>query len=173
MRIRYSREPQGALDTGGGIRRALPLLGDERFVVVNSDVWSDYPLEKLRDAHAGDAHIVLVDNPVHHPGGDFALAHDGMVAVAGHTRLTFSGIGCYRPRLFLARSSERFPLVAVLREAIGAGTLCGEHHRGAWVDVGAPDRLEALDRTLRATPPGRGAAVRPGPADRLTPTRRR
>ena len=173
VRILYSREPEGALDTGGGIRRAMPLLGDERFVVVNSDVWSDYPLEKLRDAHAGDAHIVLVDNPGHHPNGDFALAPDGTVAEAGHTRLTFSGIGCYRPRLFLAWSSERFPLVAVLRDAIAAGTLCGEHHRGEWIDVGTPDRLEALDRTLCATPPGRGAAGRPDPADRLTRTRRR
>lgn len=172
-RIRYSREPEGALDTGGGIRRALPLLGDERFVVVNSDVWSDYPFAKLRDPHAGDAHIVLVDNPAHHPDGDFVLAPDGMVVEAGHGRLTFSGIGCYRPRLFRARSSARFPLVAVLREAIEAGTLSGEHHRGEWVDVGTPDRLEALERAHGAVPPGRGAASHPGPAGRLTRARSR
>ena len=154
VRIRYSREPEGALDTGGGIRRALSLLGDERFVVVNSDVWSDYPFEKLRDAGVGDAHVVLVDNPAHHPDGDFALASDGTVVAAERDRLTFSGIGSYRPRLFGARPSARFPLVAVLREAIEAGTLSGEHHRGVWADVGTADRLEALHRAVRAEPPG-------------------
>ena len=189
VRIRYSREPEGALDTGGGIRQALPLLGGERFVAVNSDVWSDYPLEKLRDATAGDAHVVLVDNPPHNPEGDFGLAPDGRVteaedAVAGnvhamaagaspripkggagpasdgrsggaaHERLTFSGIGCYHPRLFSDRPIRRFPLVAVLRDAIEAGALSGERHRGEWVDVGTPERLDALDRRLRAGPPG-------------------
>ena len=189
VRIRYSREPEGALDTGGGIRQALPLLGGERFVAVNSDVWSDYPLEKLRDATAGDAHVVLVDNPPHNSEGDFGLAPDGRVtgakdAVAGnvhamaagasprvpkggagpasdgrgngaaHERLTFSGIGCYHPRLFSDRPIGRFPLVAVLRDAIEAGALSGERHRGEWVDVGTPERLDALDRRLRAGPPG-------------------
>ena len=154
VRIRYSREPEGALDTGGGIRNALPLLGDDRFIAVNSDVWSDYPFETLRDARAGDAHVVLVDNPAHHRGGDFGLASDGKVIEAQGNRLTFSGIGCYHPRLFDARRSERFPLVSVLRDAIEAGTLRGEHHRGEWIDVGTPDRLEALDRRLRARRPG-------------------
>ena len=154
VRIRYSREPAGALDTGGGIRRALSLLGEEPFVAVNSDVWSDYPFEKLHGAATGDGHIVLVDNPAHHPHGDFALVPDGKVVDAGRDRLTFSGIGSYRPRLFAARSSERFPLVAVLRDAIEAGTLSGEHHRGEWVDVGTPDRLRALDRALCAGRPG-------------------
>ena len=154
VRIRYSREPEGALDTGGGIRRALSLLGEEPFLAVNSDVWSDYPFERLRGAATGDGHIVLVDNPAHHPRGDFALAPDGIVLDAGCDRLTFTGIGSYRPRLFAARSSERFPLVAVLRDAIEAGTLTGEHHRGEWVDVGTPDRLRELDRALCAGRPG-------------------
>ena len=158
VRIRYSREPEGALDTGGGIRRALPLLGGGRFVTVNSDVWSDYPFEKLCDAVAGDAHIVLVDNPAHHPAGDFALAPDGRVTGAAHGRLTFSGIGCYHPRLFAAREAGRFPLAAVLHDAIEAGTLSGEHYRGEWIDVGTPARLEALDRRLRTGRPGRGDA---------------
>ena len=154
VRIRYSREPEGALDTGGGIRNALPLLGDEWFIVVNADVWSDYPFEKLQGAGAGDAHIVLVDNPAHHPDGDFSLAPDGKVVEAQRDRLTFSGIGCYRPRLFAACRSVRFPLVEALREAIEAGTLSGEHHRGEWIDAGTPERLEALDRKLRARRPG-------------------
>ena len=154
VRIRYSREPEGALDTGGGIRNALLLLGDEQFIAVNSDVWGDYPFETLRAVGSGDAHIVLVDNPAHHPDGDFALAPNGKVIEAGSDRLTFSGIGCYRPRLFAARRSARFPLAAVLRDAIEAGTLNGEHHRGEWIDVGTPDRLEALDRRLCAGCPG-------------------
>ena len=154
VRVRYSRESDGALGTGGGIRRALPLLGGERFAVVNSDVWSDYSLERLRRTTVGDAHIVLVDNPAHHPGGDFGLGREGKVIAAERDRLTFSGIGCYHPRLFAERAAARFPLVAVLRDAIGAGTLSGEHHRGEWIDVGTPDRLDALDRRLRATRPG-------------------
>ena len=154
VRVRYSREPEGALGTGGGIRRALPLLGEERFAVVNSDVWSDYPFERLRRTTVGDAHIVLVDNPAHHSGGDFGLGPEGKVIAAERDRLTFSGIGCYHPRLFAERAAARFPLVAVLRDAIGAGTLSGEHHRGEWIDVGTPDRLDALDRRLRAARPG-------------------
>ena len=154
VRIRYTREPEGALDTGGGIRNALPLLGGDRFIAVNSDVWSDYPFGTLRDAGAGDARIVLVDNPAHHRSGDFGLAPDGKVIEAEGSRLTFSGIGCYHPRLFDACRSGRFPLVSVLRDAMEAGTLYGEHHRGEWIDVGTPDRLEALDRRLRARRPG-------------------
>ena len=154
VRIRYTREPEGALDTGGGIRNALPLLGGDWFIAVNSDVWSDNPFGTLRDAGAGDARIVLVDNPAHHRDGDFGLAPDGKVIEAEGSRLTFSGIGCYHPRLFDACRSGRFPLVSVLHEAIGTGTLYGEHHRGEWVDVGTPDRLEALDRRLRARRPG-------------------
>ena len=150
VRIRYTREPEGALDTGGGIRNALPLLGGDRFIAVNSDVWSDYPFGTLRDAGAGDARIVLVDNPAHHRSGDFGLAPDGKVIEAEGSRLTFSGIGCYHPRLFDACRNGRFPLVSVLRDAMEAGTLYGEHHRGEWIDVGTPDRLEALDRRLRA-----------------------
>lgn len=154
VRIEYSREPEGALDTGGGIRNALPLLGDARFIVVNSDVWSDFPLERLRDAGVGDAHIVLSDNPDHHPGGDFALAPDGRVGDEDGNRLTFCGIGRYHPRLFAARTGGRFPLVAMLRDAIETGILSGEHHRGEWLDIGTPERLRALDRMLRAGRPG-------------------
>ena len=150
VRVRYSREPEGALDTGGGIRGALPLLGEEPFVAVNADVWSDYPLEKLHGAGAGGGHIVLVDNPAHHPRGDFSLAPGGTVVEAGRDRLTFSGIGRYSPRLFAARPDRRFPLAEVLREAIAAGVLSGEHHRGEWIDVGTPVRLRALDRALAA-----------------------
>ena len=159
VRIRYSREPEGALDTGGGIRNALPLLGDGGFIAVNADVWSDYPFEALRDAEAGDAYVVLVDNPAHHRNGDFGLAPDGRVVEGQRNRLTFSGIGRYHPRLFDARRSGRFPLVSVLRDAIEAGTLRGEHHRGEWIDVGTPDRLDVLDRRLRIRGP---AETRPG-----------
>ena len=159
-----SRESDGALDTGGGIRRALPLLGEPRFAVVNSDVWSDYPLAELRGAHAGDGHIVLVDNPAHHPDGDFALASDGKVVEATHGRLTFTGIGCYRPRLFSARSSARFPLAAVSAR----GHRSGDAERrappgrvGRRGHAGAARSARSRD-PRRATGLRRGVAPQPG-----------
>lgn len=145
-RIRYSPEPEGALETGGGIHRALPLLGEE-FLVVNGDVWTDYPFERLAHAPAGLAHLVLVNNPAHHPQGDFAL-HDGAVRDGPEPRLTYAGIGVYRAALFARCTAGRFPLAPLLREAIGRGQVSGEHYRGRWFDVGTPERLDTLDRLL-------------------------
>ncbi|NIR60980.1 MAG: nucleotidyltransferase family protein [Gammaproteobacteria bacterium] len=147
-RIAYSDEGTPPLETGGGVVRALPLLGDAPFVVLNGDVWTDYPLGRLPARPEGLAHLVLVDNPPHHPGGDFALAH-GRVRLEGEPRLTFSGLGVYRPELFGGRRPDRFPLGPVLAEAAARDALGGEHYRGTWLDVGAPERLRALDRWLR------------------------
>jgi len=147
-RIEYSPEPPGALDTGGGVRRALPLLGPGPFVVVNGDIWTDFPFERLRAAPALDAHLVLVDNPPHHPQGDFSL-HAGRVRDGGAPRLTFSGIGVYRPALFAGAPGERFALAPLLRRAAGAGRVSGERYAGEWLDVGTPERLRALDQRLR------------------------
>jgi len=144
--IRYSPEGE-ALETGGGIFRALPWLGDGPFVVVNGDVWTDYPFARLPEP-AGLAHLVLVDNPPHHPAGDFVLAADGRVNEAGGPRLTFSGIGVYRPGLFAGCTAGRFPLAPLLRGAMSAGRVSGEHYRGGWVDVGTPERLAELERRL-------------------------
>jgi MurNAc alpha-1-phosphate uridylyltransferase len=146
VELLYSREEPAPLETAGGIRRALPLLGGEPFVVVNGDVWTDYPLATLRPP-AGLAHLVLVDNPPHHEQGDFAL-DGGLVAADGGRRLTFSGIGVYRPELFARLPDGARPLAPVLREAVAQGQVGGEHYRGRWIDVGTPARLEELARMM-------------------------
>jgi N-acetyl-alpha-D-muramate 1-phosphate uridylyltransferase len=148
VRIAWSPEPPDALETGGGIFQALPLLGAEPFLVVNGDIWTDYPFGRLPMAPAGLAHLVLVDNPSHHPAGDFALAADGRVAETGAARLTFSGISVLRPELFADCAPGRFPLGPLLRRAMAAGQVTGEHYSGEWRDIGAPQRLAEL----RATP---------------------
>lgn len=146
LRIRYSPEAE-ALETGGGIFRALPLLGPGPFLVVNGDIWTDYDPGRLRIADTDLAHLVLVDNPPHHPAGDFVLA-GGRVRPEGAPRLTFSGIGAYRPALFSGCTPGRFPLAPLLRAAMGRDAVGGEHFAGRWVDVGTPERLAALDRLL-------------------------
>lgn len=148
VRIRYSPEPDGALETGGGIHRALPLLG-EAFLVVNGDVWTDYPFERLARPPRGLAHLVLVDNPPHHPAGDFVLSGE-IVQDAGEPRLTFAGIGVYRAALFAECAPGRFPLAPLLRRAMQAGQVTGEHYRGKWDDIGTPARLRALGESLAA-----------------------
>ena len=152
--ITYSRESGDALETGGGIRQALDLLGPGAFVVVNADVWTDYPFDRLPEEPEGLAHVVLVDNPPHHPDGDFFLENGWLrnrSAAATAVKRTFSGIGVYRPALFSGCAVERFPLAPLLRAHFDQGLIGGEHYRGAWVDVGAPRRLEALDRQLRGS----------------------
>jgi MurNAc alpha-1-phosphate uridylyltransferase len=151
VRIRYSREPE-ALETAGGIANAMPLLGEAPFLAVNADLHTDFPFARLRTVLNDDAlaHLVLVDNPSHHPGGDFALS-DGRVANAGASMLTFSGIGVYRPALFAAVArGTRAPLAPLLREAAARGRVTGELFRGRWLDIGTPERLAALDAELKA-----------------------
>jgi MurNAc alpha-1-phosphate uridylyltransferase len=147
-RIRYSPEGE-VLGTGGGIFHALPLLRDEPFAVVNGDVFTDYPFATLPKDPQGLAHLVLVDNPPHHPAGDFALS-EGRLMAEGDPRFTFSGIGVYRPEIFAGCEGGAFPLGPLLREAARRGLVSAEHYRGDWVDVGTPERLHALDRRLRA-----------------------
>jgi len=153
-RIRYSSEGM-ALETAGGIAFALHLLGDQPFAVVNGDVYCDYDFAhlpalaaSLQQSHKS-AHLVLVENPGHHPGGDFGL-HAGQVTDTP-PKLTFSGIGLYCPPLFahIPRGTKA-PLAPLLREQIALGKVGGEFHRGTWVDVGTPQRLEELDRRLRS-----------------------
>lgn len=147
LRILYSPE-QPALETGGGIFRALPLLGEEPFLVINGDIWTDYPLARLRTCQPVLAHLVLVDNPPQHPQGDFVL-HHGQVSDDAEARLTFSGIGVYRPALFAACHDGPFPLAPLLRRAMGEGAVSGEHYQGQWWDIGTPERLAQLDRQFR------------------------
>lgn len=145
--IAYSPEPPGALETGGGILQALPLLGAGPFAVVNADIWTDYPFATLPPAPAGLAHLVLVDNPPQHPAGDFAL-RAGRVTLDGKPRLTFAGISVLRPQLFAECRPGRFALAPLLCQAARAGRLGGEHYRGRWYDIGTPARLAQLNREL-------------------------
>ena len=158
-RIRYSPEAR-ALETAGGIANALPLLGDEPFAVINSDIYCDYDFAHLAghaaalQASGNAAHLVLVDNPPHHPNGDFALSGNRIYALPPSpltlpALLTFSGIGIYQPSLFghIPRGSSA-PLAPLLREQIALGKISGEHYRGLWVDVGTPQRLAELDSQL-------------------------
>jgi MurNAc alpha-1-phosphate uridylyltransferase len=161
LRLHYSHEGAEPLETGGGMLLALRRLDDAPFLAVNGDIWCDFDFATLPRQPAGLAHLVLVDNPVQHPQGDFRLDARGEVHAAGEPRLTFAGIGIYRPAL-LARwrdvigdapgSTEmppRFKLAPLLREAMARGLVSGEHHRGRWTDVGTPQRLAALDAELR------------------------
>jgi len=145
VRIHYSEEGEHALETGGGIFRALPLLGDAPFLVVNGDIWTEYPLENLNLAQGFLAHLVLVDNPSHHADGDFSLVGERL-ASSGASQLTFSGVGVYHPDLFADCQAGAFPLSPLLREAMRMGKVSGEHYRGYWLDVGTPQRLDELER---------------------------
>ena len=150
--IQYSPEAH-ALETAGGIANALPLLGDGPFVVVNGDIFCDYDFAGLQkraesmQSNGDSAHLVLVNNPAQHPGGDFCL-RDSRVTDSG-PRLTFSGIGIYQPTLFagITRGSIA-PLAPLLRAHIALGKVSGEYHTGLWVDVGTPQRLAELDRQV-------------------------
>lgn len=173
MRLRYSYEGKQPLETGGGMLHALPWLGDEPFLLVNGDVWSDYDFAHLPQRLAGDAHLVLVDNPPQHPRGDFYLDTDsGQVSfgdrdeslppAAGSARKTYSGIGVYRASLLrdwreligdaegAEASPPRFKLSPLLQAAMARGRVSGEHHPGHWTDVGTPERLATLDAELKA-----------------------
>ena len=150
LAITYSHERPEALETGGGIFRALPLLGSAPFLLVNGDVWTDIDFGALRrDPPAGSlAHLVLVPNPPQHPRGDFVL-EQGRVSEGEGTRHTYSGIGIYSPELFAGCTPGKFPLLPLLRQAIAAGRLSGELHTGQWQDVGTVERLNSLDARLR------------------------
>lgn len=154
--ITWSDEGPVALETGGGIFRALAHLGPEPFLVVNGDTWTDVDFASLRVDAGADARLVLVPNPAHHPRGDFGLDGDRVVE-RDTDRFTFSGIAVYRPAFFAGCEDGRFPLLPLLKRSIAAGRLGGQVHRGRWIDVGTPERLAALDAELR------GRAGAPGP----------
>ncbi|HEX7381255.1 MAG TPA: nucleotidyltransferase family protein [Nevskiaceae bacterium] len=142
--IAWSDEGWPALETGGGVQRALPLLGAAPFLLVNADIWTDYPLADLlaraRELAPRDlVHLVTVANPAHHPRGDFAV-RDGRVT-AGGERWTFAGLSVQRPELFAHSRPGAFPIAPLWREAIHAGRAAGERYAGRWFDVGTPERL--------------------------------
>jgi len=160
--IRYSAEAQ-ALETAGGIARALPLLGPEPFLVINGDIWCDWRPERAHaiaaqlEALNWQAWCVLVDNPEHHRTGDFVIEQGRLLddtaladdATGARPRLTFSGIGIYHPALFDSiEQGTRAPLAPVLRKAATLRRAGAEHHQGQWTDVGTPERLRELDARL-------------------------
>jgi len=146
--ISFSPEEE-ALETGGGIFQALPLLGDEPFAVINGDIWTDYDYARLpRRLDGSLAYLVLVDNPAHHPDGDFGFA-GGRVLAEATPRYTFSGIGVYDKKLFSGCQPGRFPLAPLLRRAMNHGRVHGEIYGGRWRDIGTPERLAELDMLIR------------------------
>ena len=151
LRIAYSPEPPGALETAGGIATALPLLGDQPFLVVNGDVYCDFDFGRFLPPTAAFAHLVMVDNPAHHAGGDFSLDGQRVIYANGEQTLTYAGIGVFSPTFFAGvQSGTVMKLRPLLDAAIAAGTLTGERYAGRWVDVGTPQRLAELDQELRA-----------------------
>jgi len=151
LAIQYSPEPPGALETAGGIARALPLLGDEAFLVVNGDVHCDWDFRQARRLGDRQAHLVMVDNPAHHSAGDFGLDGERVVLAQGERTLTYAGVGVFSPAFFAGVApGSVMKLRPLLDAAIAAGTLTGERYTGRWVDVGTPQRLAELDLELRA-----------------------
>ena len=148
LSITYSAEGAAPLGTGGGLHRALPLLGADPFLLVNGDIWIEMPFENLRRPAGSLAHLVLIANPPHHPQGDFGLDAGGRV-VAAPTPLTYSGLAVIDPRLFDGCEAGTFALKPLLDRALAAGRLSGQRHDGFWSDVGTPERLAALDAQMR------------------------
>jgi MurNAc alpha-1-phosphate uridylyltransferase len=147
VHIQYSPE-KIALETAGGIANAMPLLGNAPFLVVNGDVYTDIDFGALSLMPTYLAHLVMVDNPPQHAAGDFALS-GGKLSVEGTEKLTFSGVGIYQPSLFASVvRGDAAKLAPLLKTAMAQGLVSGSHHRGAWHDIGTPERLLALDSQL-------------------------
>jgi len=145
--IHYSAEGDTPLETGGGIKLALPILRSESFIVVNADIWTDYDFNKLPRKLDGLAHLVLVANPPHHLEGDLCLSGD-RIKNKTENYLTYSGIGVYKAELFSDCKQVTFPLTSILRPAIAKQRVSGEFYSGRWVDVGTPERLSLLNKEL-------------------------
>lgn len=146
VNIHYSDESEGALETAGGIIKALPLLGISPFVVINSDVLCDYDLSNLILPTNSLAHLLLIDNPKHNPAGDFSL-NDTQLTLANTKTYTFSGLGIYQPALFSPYLFEKkLTLSKVLKVAIAKNQISAEYYTGHWQDIGTPERLELANK---------------------------
>lgn len=150
VKITYSLEQEGGLETAGGIINALHLLGSEPFLIVNGDIWTDYNYQALiQKALTADrlCHLVMIANPAHNPNGDFALRGDELKQ-EGEKKYTYSGIGIYHPALFSDLAVQRLPLKPILLKAMDKHQISGELYQGAWSDIGTVERLEALAISL-------------------------
>ena len=143
VRIVYSDEGTHTLETAGGIINALPLLVDDLFFVINADIYTDYEIHPTTLQAPIQAHLIMVNNPPHNPGGDFGIANN-LLAHNATTQLTFSGMGYYTTALFEGLQPQQLPLLKVLQPAITHGLISGEHHQGKWVDIGTMERLNSV-----------------------------
>lgn len=159
VNIEYSDEQnEGALETAGGIVKALDLFDNQPFLVISGDIWCNYDLSASIALENNLAHLILVDNPPHHPKGDFALS-EGQLSQQGDSKYTFSGIGYYQPDLFIplrdkikkGKIPKQQPIGALLRTTMDEGLVSGEYFTGDWRDIGTPERLRALDKMIKAT----------------------
>lgn len=154
LTIRYSEEPEGALETGGGIVHALRQLRSDPFIVINADILCDFNYANLRVPESADMHLVLAPTPLHRRRGDFNLAHGrehGQLLAAEEgcqPTWTYTGVACFRCRAFDGFRHQRFPLLPVIEQAINSGRASGEVHRGLWMDVGSPQRLAQARRQI-------------------------
>lgn len=147
--IHWSDEQPEALETGGGIFKALPLLGSAPFLVINGDLWTDYPFARLRAVKCDWAHLVMVPNPAHNPYGDFGLS-GARIRVSGDRKLTFSGIAVYHPRLFDGCQPGKFSVVPLVRSAMENHLVTGEVFQGGWNDIGTLERLDDARKESRS-----------------------
>lgn len=147
LEVVYSQEGDNILETGGGICKALPTLGDEPFLVVNADIFTDMPVPDIELAEEHLGHLVMVPSPEYRAVGDFDI-EDGLIRNTTEQRLTFSGVAIYRPRFFKDCEAGRFPLAPMLRDAADRGRLSGSVYGGLWADVGTPERLASLRAVL-------------------------
>lgn len=146
--IDYSPEPPGALETGGGIVNALPLLGDEPFLTVNADIFTDYPFNALQLPSTSLAHLVLVEKPSYFKHGDFGLSIEHQLENSPKT-YTFTGIAAYRPALFENMKPGRYSVTPLLRQLALEGTATGECYEGKWIDIGSPERLILANQQVK------------------------
>ena len=147
--IHYSHEGAIGLETAGGIKNALPLLGDSPFLVVNGDISCDFPLQTLVNKEIDLGHLILVNNPAHHPTGDFSLKPQSILSAEGGSKYTYSGIGLYHPDLFANICPGKSALAPLLKTAMQAKRITGELHHGLWMDIGTPERLQELNLCMR------------------------
>ena len=145
--ITYSNEGNEPLETAGGIIKVLDFFQQQPFVVTNADIYTDFDYRELPEIPDADAHLVLVNNPKHHPDGDFAL-QAGKLDSIGKTRFTFSGIGVYQPSLFTGLTAGYRKLAPILYDAASQGRVSGQLYTGYWNDIGTPDRLAEVNQTI-------------------------
>lgn len=149
--LHYSQEPTGGLETGGGLKQALPLLGDQSFIAINGDIYTDYDYSKLPSLTDQLAHLVLIPNPAHNPTGDFSLSEQGRVTDKHKEDYTFSGIALYHPKLLSSASEGKYSIVPLLNQAITNNLVSGEVYQGHWHDIGTSERLDtAREAYLRS-----------------------